>query len=442
MTPAVDRSGAVMPAGAQVRRAWVVLGLASLVCFTLAATAVAGAGWVVRHATESEAARVSVVGGSGALVRSPGDTDWRLISGEIQVHEGDSISTTLGTIVRLEFFDGSTVEVTEDTIVRIARMRSSRFLKRTKLIVLEPERGTLYVGMAPRGDYAFSEITTRVGNVRVTMSDEPGRADTGSYLVEVVGDPSSPDSTTNAVRVGVVYGAATIRAEGQPVRLDANQQVTVAPGGSIGEMTTVVRELVVNGDFSDGLAGWVEFVDDSQRRAGTTGVALVELAQDETTRGAGVVVELARTSDKNDRGVVGIRQRIGKTLRVYTSLLLSFEARIIARQPAASEESATDYPLVVQINYIDTADQEQVWSHGYYVLEESDSSRRIPLEVATKIDRDRWQRIFFDLRGLSPLPKQITSIVVYASGQSYQTRVANVSLTTSELAAPVRESGP
>jgi hypothetical protein len=402
----------------------------------LIAGIIAAATWIYRNATEPETASLTVVSGTGALVRSPGDADWRLVSGDVTVREGDRVSTALGTVITLEFFDGSTVEVTEDTIVRIARVRSSRFLKRTKLIVLEPERGTIYVAMASRGEYGFSEITTRVGELSVTMADEAGRNDTGSYLVEVVDDPPGAALTEQPVRAAVLYGAATVRRGEQSVRLEANQQTVVDGDGAFGEATTVVRELVVNGDFSNGLSGWIEYEQESQRHTGDSGGTLVELAQDETTLGEGVVVELIKAGNWGDVAQVGIRQRIGKTLRVHTSLLLSFETRIVAQEPVGEGAVLEDFPLVFEINYVDIDDHEQTWTHGYYVLDEPQSERHIPLELATKIDLDRWQRIFFDLRGLSPLPKQITSIVVYASGQSYQTRVADISLTTSELAAP------
>ncbi len=436
MTAGIDQAQATQAPAVQVRRAWLVLAIALLTFTFLAAGVIATATWVYRNATEPETASLTVVSGTGALVRSPGDTDWRLVSGDVTVREGDRVSTALGTVITLEFFDGSTVEVTEDTIVRIARVRSSRFLKRTKLIVLEPERGTIYVAMSPRGEYGFSEITTRVDDLHVTMADEAGRNDIGSYLVEVLDDPPGATLAEQPVRAAVLYGVATVRRGEQSVRLEANQQTVVAGDGTFGDVSTVVRELVVNGDFSHGLSGWIEYEQESQRHAGDSEGTLVELAQDETTLGDGVVVELTKAGNWDDVAQVGIRQRIGKTLRVHTSLLLSFETRIVAQQPIEDGETLEDFPLVFQIGYVDIDDHEQVWSHGYYVLDGPQTERHIPLELATKIDLDRWQRIFFDLRGLSPLPKQITSIVVYASGKSYQTRVANISLTTSELATP------
>ncbi|MGH9174918.1 MAG: hypothetical protein ACRD1H_11200, partial [Vicinamibacterales bacterium] len=150
--------------------------LSAFMFFSLVVVSAILAGrWAYQNATAPETASLSVVSGSGgALVRSPTDADWRLVTGDTTVGEGDRISTALGTVVTLTMFDGSTVEVAEDTIVRIARMRSSRFLKRTKLIVVEPEQGAVYVSMARRGDYEISEISMRVDTLRVTMTDEPG----------------------------------------------------------------------------------------------------------------------------------------------------------------------------------------------------------------------------------------------------------------------------
>lgn len=420
----------------QVRKAWLVLGLATLVFAVIVIAAASTASWVYRHATEPEVASLTVVSGSGALVRSPEDTDWRLVTGDVTVREGDRVSTALGTVIMLQLFDGSTVEVTEDTIVRVARMRSSRFLNRTKLVVLEPERGTIYVSMAQRGAYAVSEITTRVGDLRVTMSDAADRADAGSYLVDVRDDPPGADMSERSVRVAVMNGMVRARSSRQTVELSANQQTVIDASRTFGSITSVERELVVNGDFSQGLSGWIEFEQASQRHTGDSAGSIVELAQDETMSGAGVVVELARSGNGGDVAQVGIRQRIGKTLRVHTSLVLRFEARIMSQQAVGADDETTAFPLVLQIDYVDVDGQERVWSHGYYAIADPATARSIPLRRATKIDYNQWQRIIFDLRGLTPLPQQITSIVVYASGQSYQTRIANVSLTTSELAAP------
>ena len=163
----------------QVHRAWLVMLSVGLVFLLLAVVAISAIRFYWGHATTREAATLQVISGNGALLRTPSDTEWRLITGTTSVHEGDDISTALGTVVWLTMFDGSTVEVSEDTVVHVARMRSSRFLKRTKHFILEPQRGALYVGMAPHGAFDYMEFTVRTRLASLTMADGQGRADAG-----------------------------------------------------------------------------------------------------------------------------------------------------------------------------------------------------------------------------------------------------------------------
>lgn len=424
-----DRSAVSSPEE-QTRKAWLVLAI----CFTMFAlvtVVVIYAGfWTYRHATAPETATLEVVSGGGALVRSPGDSDWRLIDAGTRVRERDQISTALGTVVWVTTFDGSTIEVAEDTIVTIERMRSSRFLNRTKLIDVELDRGTVYLGMASRGDYTYSELVVRTGNIRVVMSDERGRDGAGSYLVERLPDLDGQQSPT--ARVAVLRGEVRVSTSVEDTRLAAAQQVFIDSSGRISSATSAVRELVVNGTFEYGLDGWVDFVHRGPLAPeGLPPGASVELVYDQTPRGGTVAIELLRPSDAINTAVAGIRQRIGKTIRIHSSLMLDIEIRITDQQPPSSGADLTQFPLIIEINYIDTDGQENRWSHGYYIL--SDPGVRIPRDRATRLERDMWQRIVFDLRNLSPLPRQVTSIVLYASGESYQTRIANISLTSAEL---------
>ena len=126
----------------QARRAWLVIAGVSLVFFALLAVGSCGGSTLLlgarHHARSRDAAGYQR---QWRAVRTPTDNEWRLVTSTTTVHEGDDVSTALGTVVWLTMFDGSTVEVSEDTIVHVARMRSSRFLNRTKHFILEPQRG-------------------------------------------------------------------------------------------------------------------------------------------------------------------------------------------------------------------------------------------------------------------------------------------------------------
>lgn len=413
----------------QVRRAWLVLAGVSLAFAIVVAGIFAGARFYWGHATVPETATLQVISGDGALLRTPDDPSWRLATGTTVVREGDDISTALGTVVWLTMFDGSTVEVSEDTVVHVTRMRSSRFLKRTKLFVLEPQRGAVYVGMAPHGAFDYVEFTVRTSLADITMSDEEGRADAGSFLFEVLGDANGVAGAVR-VRAAVLRGAAQLRAAGAEQRLTDGQQSIVAPDGAIGAVSSAVRELLQNGAFERGLDGWVT-VQESGQRTGAAGGS-VELVPEEVDGRDVTATEFLRGGEQaDDNAQTGIRQRVGKTLRVYSSLLLQFDARITDQRPLGGGADLAAFPLVIKLIYVDIQGQEREWTHGYYIY--ADPARPVPAERGTWLDPNRWQHIAFDLRSLSPLPRQITAIVVYASGSAYQTRVANISLSSSEL---------
>jgi hypothetical protein len=420
--------------GRQIRRAWTVLIASTLIFATIVAGVVSGARFYVEHATQPESATLQVVSGSGALVRGARQQDWRLVTGTATVREGDEVSTALGTVVWISMFDGSTAEVSEDSIVRIERMRSSRYLKRTKHFILEPERGSVYVGVAPHGAYDYVEFTIRRPEATITMADGDGSADAGSFLVEVL--PAATGSGGSdpllRVRAAVLRGAATLRTSSATQRLTADQQAIVDSQGAIGPLTNAVRELLQNGDFASGLENWDLFEQQSPRTAGVGPSGASIATSDTFISGAPITaVELRRGAGHDDIVQSGIRQQLGRTLRIYSSLLLQFDVRISDQDPAGGGPDLQSFPLVVKIEYVDVQGQEREWSRGYYAV--PDPNSKVPLDRATQIDLGSWQRIAFDLRSLSPLPKQVTSILVYASGRSYRTEVANIRLSSSEL---------
>lgn len=420
----------------QVRRAWLILSLASVGFALLAAGVLWSITFYVGHATRPETATLQVVSGDGALLHSVHEDSWRLVTDTTEVHEGDVISTALGTVVWLTMFDGSSVEVSEDTVVRIARMRSSRFIQRTKNIILEPERGAVYIGMAAHGPYDYSEFTVQRDATRITMADEPGRSEAGAFLVEVLpADGVAEMQQGTRLRAAVLRGEATVQTARSSFRLMEDEQAIVAEDGTVGPVTSAVRELIQNGDFAGGMAGWVEFEQQSQRTAGIVDSgASVELVSERIGEKSITAIEFLRASGQDDVMQVGVRQRVGQTLRVYSSLILQLDVKITDQRPLGGGGDQLTFPFIVKLVYIDVEGQEREWWRGYYAVE--DPNLRVPLDRAARLDLDRWQHVAFDLRGLSPLPKQVTAIVVYASGQSFQTRVANISLSSSESAIP------
>lgn len=415
----------------QALRAWTVIAAASGVALVLALLIAIGGRWAYVHASKPENASLSVISGSGALWRPNPHAEWTLITGERSIGEGDQLSTALGTVLWITLFDGSTVEVAEDTVVTFARMRSSRFTKTTKHFIIEQERGIVYAALAPHGAYEYSKMTIRSETVTLTMSDEPRRNDAGAMLFEVA--PSLNDVDQPSYRAAVLRGRATLATLGRSAQLTANEQVTINSNGVMAAKTPAVREFVRNGRFDEGLSGWTEFHDSAGVNAATRS-GHVELFEDSINGVSLQVVELRRDPPSEPMAQAGIRQSIGKTLRVYSRLQLSIDVRIDLQDPAGAGQQGRDFPLTVVLQYVGTQGEDRLWSRGYYVA--VDPAAPVPHAQATQLRVGVWEHVVFDLRNLAPLPRQISSIVLYASGNGYRTRLANISLTSSELSEP------
>ncbi len=414
----------------QVRRAWTLLlgGFAILLVF-LGVGLYAGR-WYILHATMPEPATLQPVTGQGVLIHSPGQSDWRLVTGDATAREGDTISTNSGTVGWVTLFDRGTVEVSENSMVALNRMRTSRFLSSRKEFSLEPIRGTIYVGMAPRGDSAQSQMVVSAGPARVTMRDAPRSSDTGSFLVEVQREnaPGNGEGAILSVRVGVLRGIAEVETSQGVRTLSADEQTIISSTGAFGPVTEAVRELVRNGDFTRGLSDWVEYQDQGDDAGSVFGV--VQRVPAEIDGSQQVAVELSRSSANIDHSDTGIQQKINQTLRVYSSLLLQADIKIDEQQPQGGGRNLTEYPMILRLNYIDLQGQTREWWHGFYI--QPDWANPVPKDRATLVSRGDWHHVQFDLRNVTPLPRQISSILVYASGHGYASQVANISLSSSD----------
>jgi hypothetical protein len=339
------------PGERQVRRAWALLLGGFAILLVLVGAGLYAGRWYILHATEPEPATLRSVTGQGVLIRSPDQSDWRLVAGNTTAREGDTISTNSGTVGWVTLFDRGTVEVSENSKVTLSRMRTSRFLSSQKEFTLEPIHGTIYVGMAPRGDFAQSQIVVSSGPARVTMRDVPGSSDTGSFLVEVQREtaPGNGEGAILSVRVGVLRGIANVETSQGIHTLSADEQTIISSTGAFGPVTEAVRELVRNGDFSRGMSDWVEYQDPGKDGSSVFGV--VQRVPAEIDGNQQVALELSRSSTNTDHSDTGIQQKINQTLRVYSSLQLQADIKIDEQQPPGGGQDLTEYPLILRLSY-------------------------------------------------------------------------------------------
>lgn len=417
-----------MTTGHQVRRAWIVLSLASVVFLIFTAGIAATARFVYVHATQAHPASVEIVSGSAALYRRQGESNWLLIEEETQLQEGDEISTALGTVLRINLFDGSFIEVSEDTLIRIDRARSSRFLNRTKAFTVSLQDGTIYVHMTPHREFGYAEFEIDAHGVNVTMSTEPGREEAGVFLAEVLSEARTDDRSP-PIRVAALSGATIVETSADRRKIISGEQVIASSFEGIGEPTTPFRQFVANGDFQNGLSNWSEYRRSSIPGADPTG-AQSSIVNVRTDAGSFTALRFHRPDGFNVPVTMGVRQRIGQTVRNPDSLELRMDVRVDSQNPPVSDESADMFPVAFTLHYVDNDGEDRELTRGYYIA--VDGTSPVPQIRGSAIPEGKWQRIVFNLNDLTPQPRQIDSILVYASGVSFEASVANISLTTRE----------
>lgn len=421
MTTAVSHPEPIAQAAWASRRAWFVLAASAAVFAALFAAGVAFGLYVYEHATTSRSATATVISGSGALWRTGPEGEWRLFDGIVRLREGNEVSTDLGTVVWVTFFDGSTLEISERSRVAFTRMRVTRFEQAAKQIVLNVFHGSVYGAMAPHGEYEYAEIEIVAEAATAVMSDEPGRGLAGAYLVEI-GPASGPRETT--YRAAVYRGAMTVTAGAREALLAGQAQLIIDEDDEMVTSTQIVGQLIVNGDFGSGLDGWEQVYTAAGREPAA------QVGRSELRPGGGAGGSNGVSLHRNEANIwaqTAIRQRIDRTLRLPSALTLSFDLRI--EQQGGIVAGTGTVPLGVELTYVDVLGQERVWRTAYVVRRDD---AVIDADLVTEVVRSRWTHVIFDLHNLEPIPKFLRTVVVYATGTSYDSLVANVSLTTSD----------
>ena len=194
----------------------------------------------------------------------------------------------------------------------------------------------------------------------------------------------------------MLRGSATLTTSGAIQRLDATQQAIVAPDGTFGAVTHRSARATAKWFVH---AGTRRLGRGDSRAANARGRASgsVELAPDTINGTQVTAIEFLRGGDQHDITETGVRQTVGKTLRVYSSLLLQFDAKITDQRPLGGGDDQATFPLMIKLIYVDIQGHEQEWSHGYYVY--ADPDHKTPADRGTRESKQiAGNTLVFDLR--------------------------------------------
>lgn len=252
----------------------------------------------------------------------------------------------------------------------------------------------------------------------------------GQYSIEV-------NDTDTQVTV-LESGAAVVEGNGQAVSLLPGQRATLPNGGVPSGPLDPTRNLVRNGDFSQGLRDWVVFawtIDLAGQPEGTTEVR--PIGGDQTLR---------FIRDGLGHADVQISQTINQDIFGASSLDLQLTLNIVRHSLGVCGSVGSECPLFVRLEYIDEGGINRTWQHGFYAEGSVDDNltpdactscaliqqlphERVPLNQLYFYEVD----LFAELarQGFLP-PRFIQRISLIASGHTFETEIADVALIVEE----------
>lgn len=391
------------------RVAWFFL----LSAFVIFGIIVVGVPLGVRHylltAAHEQKALVESIAGT-VVVEPP------LGRGAIPLSKGQSMNVPVGTLVRADenaeavitFYDHSFMRLFSGTTVRLDVMSSKQYQvgRLPNTIQLTLLNGHVQIGTA-------ISLTAPLIFTVDTFQSECRLDPDGSYSLE-----------TNNLRTDIATyrGQAAIQAQGQMVTLVERQRTSVEINQPPHTATSVARDLLANGTFTDPLTvGWRVFND--QGTDGGTVDGQAEIVVDEGRR----AVHLVRIGGDGNHCETGLEQTLNRELPdPLSSLIVRATLKVRDQGLSGGGYLSSEYPLIIRLTYRDAYDNEAEWIQGFYYQNTANN----PTMFGLQIPQDRWY--FFESGNLLDLlpvrPSKLIRLRVYASGWDYDSLLSDIAL--------------
>lgn len=415
---------------ARQRLAWVVLLTSFFICLGLAGGTVVALNRFLRHSTRPLTINVQANQGTvvvyqdnnGTRAVRPGDLPHSVSQNEnVQTNATDTGLLLVyppgsGEIAaRIQVYGNSNVQIEEATSPRFSfnpdeQKLSLRLVSgRLQLIIPESSQVPFVVRVeTPQG----AAVTVR-------------RA--GHYSLWV-----SPAET----QVAVLEGAAVVAADGVSLALQTDQRATVADGaGPVGPLNTE-RNLIHNGNFSDGLAGWVLLQGNIEQEDQPAPEAQVREVNGEPT------LHFSRLGAGH--ADLTLRHRLNQDVTDYESLRLQVTMRVLNQSVAVCGGVGSECPLTIAVDYTDAAGARRTWQQGFYAVGEiGDDTPDVCTTCSAPFNEHirvpLGQLVFYESGNLlEQLAQQniranyIESIRLIAAGHSFEAEVVSVDLLAEE----------
>ena len=415
--------------GSRQRLAWAVLIAALMSCAGLAVFVPLGLNAYRQRATRAIDVEVQANQGTVGIVQSDGESV-ALFAGDpaFSLDAAGSVrtnATDTALILNQTPAGGSLVariQVYGGTQVELDQARSPRF---------ESSSGG--------NELAFD---LRAGRILLSVPDEQQRplalrveTPQGQVLIEEPGQ-YSVNATNSSSQVTVLQGALVLNSGDDELHLDANQRAIMAGQGILEGPLAAERNLVANGEFSDGLEMWLPLSPNTEIADQPTVEVSVDSGDLEP------VVSFKRLGIGH--ADAGLRQVIGQDVTDFESLKLLLSMRIAEQSLGVCGEQGSECPVMVRIEYVDVNGVDQVWQQGFYAFgavgpDTPDVCVACPPPLNEHQRVPFGQLAFYESENLLEklgqigiLPAQIKSITVIASGHAFDSQIFDLALIALE----------
>jgi hypothetical protein len=410
------------------RLAWAFLIGSFTICLLIGIAVPLSANAYIRNATQDLVTTIQANEGTVGIDDEMG-VRRAVIAGENEelVESGSSILTDATATAILHITDPdhedllARLTIDGNSTVRIERATAPRFnwSNLENEADYELESGRLRVNLLePAGETSPLTINFSTPQGTITIS-EPGQ-----YAIEV---------NNQATQVNVHEGIADIMAQDESLALKAGERAEIPTESKPRGPLDPERNLIKNGDFSQGFQNWAEYT------------WLVELEDQPSGR------TLATRSSgepilRFERSGIGhadarVTQSLNQSVSDFEMLRLMITLRILEQSLGVCGIQGSECPLFVRVNYIDENGVSQTWQQGFFAAGEVDDNNTPGACVSCALIQKNHERaqlgqeFFFEIdlreelaRQGASLPRQIESISLIASGHSFITDVIDIAL--------------
>lgn len=397
------------------RVAWVVLWIAFATCWILAIGTPLGIRSYLLNSTESQEARLQVIGGT-ILVQKSNGSDPIGVTQTTNLAQGDQVITDATSSATLDLFERSRLILYSNTDLTLERMRTPRFKvsEHPGEVHLNLTGGLVRVGVAlPLEDEPATDFQVLTPHTNISLQE-------GSYRIGV---------TNEGTQVTVVRGQALVGRDSPQLTLVQGTRSQVGLDGTPSTPMPAVQNLLVNGNFRDPIEN--VWLTDTPVLTTTVKPAVIEQVQD----GGRTAIRLVRReADNGNHTEAAIKQSLDYDVRDFVRLEVVLDIKLSFQSLSGGGMQSSEFPIIVRLDYKDIYGNGNFWTHGFYYQNQAGyaigpdpwgrpSGEQIPQDVWFPYESGNLLVMLGDRK-----PAHITGLTIYASGWNYDSLVSEVQL--------------